>query len=187
LTQALGTRGSDYLHPHIQRLVLDETGILLLCSDGLTDNHRIEEAWANYIGLIVKDIVTLDSAVASWVELANQKNGHDNTAVVIMQHKLLVPTAASADGGETEADTAREERAATTGAKLYGESPSPEEVATGTADTPVRRGLPVWLLVTSGLALLLAIAGWFFILRSPRPSSPPPPALPSEEPPAPSP
>jgi hypothetical protein len=88
LTQAIGTRSGDHLQPHIQRLMLDETGILLLCSDGLSDNYRIEDAWANYIGLIVKDIVTLDAAVASWIELANQKNGHDNTAVVLIQHKL---------------------------------------------------------------------------------------------------
>ena len=91
LTQAIGTRSGDHLQPHIQRFMLDETGILLLCSDGLSDNYRIEDAWANYIGLIVKDIVTLDAAVASWIELANQKNGHDNTAVVLMQHKVISP------------------------------------------------------------------------------------------------
>jgi protein phosphatase len=27
----------------MQRLILDETGILLLCSDGLSDNYRIED------------------------------------------------------------------------------------------------------------------------------------------------
>ena len=59
--------------------MLDETGILLLCSDGLSDNYRIEDAWANYIGLIVKDIVTLDAAVASWIELANQKKSATTT------------------------------------------------------------------------------------------------------------
>ncbi|HEY9761835.1 MAG TPA: protein phosphatase 2C domain-containing protein, partial [Trichocoleus sp.] len=78
LTQAVGTRNADYLHPHIQRFIIDETGVLLLCSDGLSDNGRVEDAWANYIGLIVKEIVSLESAVASWIELANQKNGHDN-------------------------------------------------------------------------------------------------------------
>ncbi|MEM9896223.1 MAG: PP2C family serine/threonine-protein phosphatase, partial [Bacteroidota bacterium] len=73
LTQALGTREADQLTPHIQRFLLDETGVLLLCSDGLSDNQRVETSWANYIGLIVKNIVPLNEAVESWVELANQK------------------------------------------------------------------------------------------------------------------
>ncbi|NER83394.1 MAG: serine/threonine protein phosphatase, partial [Leptolyngbya sp. SIO1D8] len=34
LTQALGTRSSSHLTPHVQRFMLDEAGVLLLCSDG---------------------------------------------------------------------------------------------------------------------------------------------------------
>ncbi|XGB42383.1 MAG: serine/threonine-protein phosphatase [Nodosilinea sp. LVE1205-7] len=91
LTQALGTRSGDQLDIHCQRLIFDEPGVLLLCSDGLSDNFRVEEAWANYIGLIVKGIVSLEAAVAAWIELANQKNGHDNSAVVLLHHQIMPP------------------------------------------------------------------------------------------------
>ncbi|NJR53154.1 MAG: serine/threonine-protein phosphatase [Leptolyngbyaceae cyanobacterium CSU_1_3] len=41
LTQALGTRDSQYLHPIVQRFILEEDGLLLLCSDGLSDRDRV--------------------------------------------------------------------------------------------------------------------------------------------------
>jgi len=161
LTQAIGTRSGDHLTPHIQRFIFDETGILLLCSDGLSDNYRIEDAWANYIGLIVKDIVTLDSAVASWVELANQKNGHDNTAVVLMQHKLLAQ--AQAAGATPVGVGAQQETATPAGAKLYGESlPQDEDVSTPAMAKPPR-GVPRWVLAVSGSALLVGLVGWWWL------------------------
>ncbi|TVP64573.1 MAG: serine/threonine protein phosphatase [Leptolyngbya sp. LCM1.Bin17] len=175
LTQALGTRGGDHLHPHIQRLILDETGLLLLCSDGLSDNYRIEDAWANYIGLIIKDIVTLESAVASWIELANQKNGHDNTAVVLMQHKLVTPIGDRADAIPLD-DSPRQERGSPGGAKLYGESLGQEDTAAAANTAKRPKGVPRWLLAVSGGALLIALVGWWLMTRSPTPPTPTPPA-----------
>ena len=84
LSQAVGLRSYDQLRPHTQRFLFDTSGVLMLCSDGLSDNHRVEASWANYVGLIVKKIVSLDAAVESWIELANQRNGHDNVAVTLM-------------------------------------------------------------------------------------------------------
>jgi protein phosphatase len=168
LTQAIGTRSGDHLHPHVQRFILDETGILLLCSDGLSDNHRIEDAWANYIGLIVKDIVTLESAVASWIELANQKNGHDNTAVVLLQHKLpprVVPPADSATAP-------RRGQVSPADAKLYGE-PSPNEEAAVTATSSGGQGLPLWGWLVLAAVVLAGLAGWWFYLRPPATDEPP--------------
>ncbi len=171
LTQALGTRSGDHLQPHIQRFVFDETGILLLCSDGLSDNYRIEDAWANYIGLIIKDIVTLDSAVASWIELANQKNGHDNTAVVLMQHKLLVPAATGQD--IPVGAGAQPEFAIPAGAKLYGENLPQDEFVPTSAERKPPRGVPRWVLAVSGSALLLGLLGWWLLAsRAPEPPEP---------------
>lgn len=169
LTQAIGTRGGDHMHPHIQRLLLDETGILLLCSDGLSDNYRIEDAWANYIGLIVKDIVTLDAAVASWIELANQKNGHDNTAVVLMQHKVLSPVVPPEDLGHPTETATPGERLTTEGAVLYGENPAQEEILPEEEGTERDRKLPIWALVLAALALALGLAGIWIMTRSPGP------------------
>ncbi|MBD1916008.1 MULTISPECIES: protein phosphatase 2C domain-containing protein [Cyanophyceae] len=171
LTQALGTRSGDHLQPHIQRFVFDETGILLLCSDGLSDNYRIEDAWANYIGLIIKDIVTLDSAVASWIELANQKNGHDNTAVVLMQHKLLVPAQTGQD--IPVGAGAQRESAIPAGAKLYGENLPQDEFVPTPAERKPPRGVPRRVLAVSGSALLVGLLGWWLLAnQSPEPPEP---------------
>ncbi|MEB3338673.1 MAG: PP2C family serine/threonine-protein phosphatase, partial [Leptolyngbyaceae bacterium] len=39
LTQALGTRDGEQLHLTLQRFIIEEDGLLLLCSDGLSDNN----------------------------------------------------------------------------------------------------------------------------------------------------
>lgn len=165
LTQALGTRSGDYFQPHLRRFLLDETGVLLLCSDGLSDHYLIEEAWANYIGLIVKDIVTLESAVASWLELANQKNGHDNTAVVLIQHRIAAP----ADAPTDLLPAADPPRRSTTGATLYGE-PQEEEVSAPPVAKP--KAVPLWVLLLSGAILIAVVASWWFTRPIPAPTPP---------------
>lgn len=166
LTQALGTRSGDYFRPHIRRFVLDETGVLLLCSDGLSDHYRIDEAWANYIGLIVKDIVTLESAVTSWLELANQKNGHDNVAVVLIHHRMAAPaTPAPAD----LPPSAEAPRRLPAGATLYG-APPEEEPSVAPVSRP--KPMPLWILLLSGAILLTAVASWWFTRPTPEPTTP---------------
>lgn len=102
LTQAVGLRGFDQLRPHTQRFLFDSDGVLLLCSDGLSDHNQVEASWANYIGLIVQQIVPLEAAVDAWIELANQKNGHDNVTVVLVSvylpKEIGEPDAASGAG-----------------------------------------------------------------------------------------
>lgn len=159
LTQALGTREADSLTPHIERFILDETGVLLLCSDGLSDHQRVETSWANYIGLIVKNIVPLSDAVESWVELANQKNGHDNIAVVLMSCKLTGDTVVVDDavpppmtmhqGDPTELTAASK-------ALLYGESGDSEE--SPEVVEPLNEPKPRRSLQALVLSILLLIA-----------------------------
>lgn len=83
LTQALGTRDSQFLNPSVQRFILEEDGLLLLCSDGLSDNSLVEQSWSEYADRVLKEKVSLESVVQSWIDLANQKNGHDNTSIVL--------------------------------------------------------------------------------------------------------
>ena len=85
LTQAIGTRNAEFLRPTTQRLILEEDGILLLCSDGLSDYGLIEQSWAEYTDAILKGKHSLELAAKTWIDLANQKNGHDNTSVVILR------------------------------------------------------------------------------------------------------
>ncbi|NEZ63686.1 serine/threonine protein phosphatase [Leptolyngbyaceae cyanobacterium CCMR0082] len=160
LTQALGTREADSLKPHVERFILDETGVLLLCSDGLSDNHRVETSWANYIGLIVKNIVPLPTAVESWVELANQKNGHDNVAVVLMSCTMTGDTVIIDDPITPPSITTQQdisyptELTAASKALLYGESEEPTEMETPTEEKP-RRSLQALVL---SILLLIAVS-----------------------------
>lgn len=85
LVQALGTRDGDLIRPSVQRFILEEDGLLLLCSDGLSDGDRVEQHWQEITRGVMKGKLSLDAAVQRWLDLADQLNGHDNTTVVIMQ------------------------------------------------------------------------------------------------------
>jgi protein phosphatase len=85
LTQALGTRDGEFLHPTVQRFILDEDGLLLLCSDGLSDHNRVEQSWEPLTRQLFKGELTLDEAVQAWIDVASEKNGHDNISVVLLQ------------------------------------------------------------------------------------------------------
>ena len=111
LSQAVGMRDYDQLRPHTQRFLFESSGVLLLCSDGLSDNNQVETSWPNYIGLTMKQIVPLDAAVDSWIELANQRNGHDNVAVVLMNAIVT-----SEDNEAVEASDAQTDTSVTAGA-----------------------------------------------------------------------
>lgn len=163
LTQAIGTRSAERLRPHIQRFVLQESGVLLLCTDGLSDGDRIEHAWANYIGLIIKDIVSLEAAVASWIELANQKNGHDNTSVVLM-HCRITPKLAADSSLVPQADPLESRLTPSAEALLYGE-PLPESAPPATPALPVRRGPPLWAWGIAIVILIFSLLSWWAVSR----------------------
>ncbi len=85
LTQALGTRDADQLRPTVQRFILEEDGILLLCSDGLSDNNWVETYWAEFTEALMRGQRSLAETAQAWIDLANQKNGYDNSSVVLLQ------------------------------------------------------------------------------------------------------
>ena len=81
LVQALGMSSSASLHPTVQRFVLDEDCVFLLCSDGLSDYDRVEQCWETEILPILDGNVDVACAAARLVEIANTENGHDNVTV----------------------------------------------------------------------------------------------------------
>jgi protein phosphatase len=83
LTQALGTREAEFLRPTVQRFIIEEEGLLLLCSDGLSDNERVEQCWQEFSASVLNGEQSLESAVQGWIDIANSKNGHDNVSVVL--------------------------------------------------------------------------------------------------------
>lgn len=116
LTQALGTRQSEYLRPTIQRFVVEEDGVLMLCSDGLSDNGLVEQFWSEFCEPFFKGKQSLEQTAKAWVDLANQKNGYDNTSVVLMDchvssaaPSLRLPRTAVGQPADTPAADAPEE------------------------------------------------------------------------------
>lgn len=84
LVQALGMSNSSTLHPTVQRWILDEDSIFLLCSDGLSENDRVEEVWETEILPILDSKVNLATACQRLIEVGNTRNGHDNVTVALV-------------------------------------------------------------------------------------------------------
>ena len=84
LIQALGMRDSAALHPNIQRHIIDDDCIFLLCTDGLSDFDRVEQYWKHIVSPVLKGEKDLGSAVEDLVNIANQRNGHDNVTVALV-------------------------------------------------------------------------------------------------------
>ena len=88
LVQALGMSHSRMLHPTIQRFLLDEDCIYLLCSDGLSDNDRVEQYWETEILPLLQGQRNPAQVGQRLVELANTRNGHDNVTVSVIHCQM---------------------------------------------------------------------------------------------------
>lgn len=88
LTQALGPRDEQFVKPDIQFFELSEDMLLLLCSDGLTDNELLETHAKTYIEPLLSSQANLDKGVSQLIELANQHNGHDNITAIAIRAKV---------------------------------------------------------------------------------------------------
>lgn len=84
LVQALGMSSSENLRPTVQRFVIDEDCVFLLCTDGLSDNDRVEQYWEAEILPILSGKTTINKTSQRLIEIANQKNGHDNVTVALV-------------------------------------------------------------------------------------------------------
>ena len=96
LVQALGMSSSNFLHPTVQRFVLDEDCVFLLCSDGLSDHDRVDECWEDEIVPILDGVVDLATASRRLVEIANTRNGHDNVTVGLVYCQVTLNQSAIA-------------------------------------------------------------------------------------------
>ena len=85
LTQALGPRESAEIMPDVQYLSFSEDTLLLLCSDGLSDNDVVEDYLDSHIDPLLRGKKELETGVDELVQLSNEVNGHDNiTAIAIL-------------------------------------------------------------------------------------------------------
>lgn len=81
LLQALGMEDSQRLHTNIQKLLLDQDCVFLLCSDGLSDFDRVEQYWRTEILPILDQKIDLLQAAKNLLQVAIKKNGHDNITI----------------------------------------------------------------------------------------------------------
>ncbi|KJH71508.1 serine/threonine phosphatase [Aliterella atlantica] len=88
LTQALGPRDENYIHPDVQFLELNEDTLLVLASDGLSDNNLIEHYWQTHLDPLLSSSSNLEQGVNALIDLANQYNGHDNITAVVIRAKV---------------------------------------------------------------------------------------------------
>ncbi|MGF1587700.1 MAG: serine/threonine phosphatase [Pleurocapsa sp.] len=88
LTQALGPRESNYVRPEVQFIEITEDCLLLLCSDGLSDNEFIEQNWSEYLEPLLSSAADLQAGLFKLVDQANEHNGHDNITAVLLRIKL---------------------------------------------------------------------------------------------------
>jgi protein phosphatase len=95
LTQALGMKAGEMIHPTVQRFMAIEDGLLLLCSDGLSDRHVVENSWQEYAHNILQTGIPLAEAVQSWLALAHRENGDDNISLLLMSCRVTPETANS--------------------------------------------------------------------------------------------
>jgi len=88
LTQALGPRNEHFVEPDVEFFELNEDTLLLLCSDGLSDNDLIEIHWQSHLQPFLSSRSNLEQAVNDLIELANQYNGHDNITAILIRAKV---------------------------------------------------------------------------------------------------
>ncbi|MDT3677098.1 MAG: serine/threonine-protein phosphatase [Microcystis wesenbergii TW10] len=89
LVQALGMSSANNLHPTVQRLIVDQDCVFLLCSDGLSDYDRVEQYWDSEIVPLLQGEKTVTAVGESLLQLANQKNGHDNSTIALVYCRVV--------------------------------------------------------------------------------------------------
>lgn len=97
IAQALGAKEADFLHPQVQRWIVDEDGLLLLCTDGFSDGGWVEQTWREYGLGIVTGQRSLPETLKAWVAAAVAINGSDNTSASALLCRLVPLSAAIPD------------------------------------------------------------------------------------------
>ncbi len=85
LTQALGPRSQEELSPSVSYLSFSEDALLLLCSDGLSDNNLVEDHLQSHIDPLTRGHKELEAGLDDLVNLANEVNGHDNISAIALR------------------------------------------------------------------------------------------------------
>ncbi|MGD1908138.1 MAG: protein phosphatase 2C domain-containing protein [Leptolyngbyaceae cyanobacterium] len=148
LVQALGMADSRHLHPTVQMHLLVEDTLILICSDGLSDNDLVERLWSQELAPLLGKPQQTQRVGQRLIQLANTHNGHDNVTVGLLHlagQPSPKPPVLSASLALVE---------------TVGSPAATATVPPPTRITPARRRMP-WLALFSGLvvAAFLGAAG----------------------------
>jgi protein phosphatase len=88
LTQALGPRDENLIHPDVQFFEINEDTLFILASDGLSDNDLLETHFSTHLEPLLSYGANLERGVRDLIDLANQHNGHDNITAVLIRAKV---------------------------------------------------------------------------------------------------
>ncbi|AFZ24976.1 serine/threonine protein phosphatase [Cylindrospermum stagnale PCC 7417] len=88
LTQALGPRDEHSINPDVAFFDINEDTLMLLASDGLSDNDLLEINWQTHLEPLLSSGANLELGVTNLIDLANQHNGHDNITAVVIRAKV---------------------------------------------------------------------------------------------------
>jgi protein phosphatase len=88
LTQALGPRDENSINPDVSFFDINEDTLLLLASDGLSDNDLLETHWQTHLEPLLSSGANLERGVTELIDLANQHNGHDNITGILIRAKV---------------------------------------------------------------------------------------------------
>ncbi len=167
LIQALGMGSSQALRPTVQRFVLDQTCVFLLCSDGLSDGDRVEQFWPSVIRPLV-DAGSTAEVGKRLVNLANKYNGHDNVTVGLLTARVtsdsdrMVPREL-ADVGTTPLRGSGS--AAQTTQQSASTKPFSAKASDKTGDLNPRKSHSVnWQVASLAILLLAAVGGILYFL-----------------------
>lgn len=145
LTAVMGLRKAELgLEPTVQSFLLQEDGLLLLCSDGLSDYQLLEQLWPHFAAPVLAGEVSLDEAVLALLELARRQNGHDDVTVVLTRCRVvtalspsttsLSSVTGSSEIGESEtgwSEIGKSETGESETGEYQENTPVPEEMPTG--------------------------------------------------------
>jgi protein phosphatase len=87
LTRVLGF-SLDRLQPNLQKFTVEKDGILMLCSRGISNNDLVQQSWQSVTQGILQGHISLQEAVQAWLDLANEKNGHANSSIVLVKFHI---------------------------------------------------------------------------------------------------
>ncbi|BAG01684.1 PP2C family protein-serine/threonine phosphatase [Microcystis aeruginosa] len=182
LVQALGMSSANNLHPTVQRLIIDQDCVFLLCSDGLSDYDRVEQYWDSEIVPLLRGEKNVTAVGESLLQLANQKNGHDNSTIALVYCRVVpaaepVTPLVYAEAKERIIPDLNDQDFDHSGDTYPGEEvvtaiptppPASSSVSSRTSPPALTRVSPlVVVAIAVGVLGLLAAIAWQFLSRHP--------------------